>query len=252
MIHSVNSLSGFSIRATDGEIGSVNDVYFDDQQWVARYLVIETGGFFSRRKLLVSPYAVVRIDWIERHIDVSLTREQVKSSPDIDTDRPVSRQQEMTFLAYYGFPLYWGGPLLWGERAYPAVSMAAASREDAAARELREREQQERATADEHLRSAREVIGYTAQAIDGAIGHIDDFLLDEQSWAIDYAVVDTRDFWPGKHSVLPREWIERVEWAERKVYLTSKRAAVKEGPDYDAAAPMSESELRTRFMQRGR
>src|ERR1700691_472875 len=123
MLSSMSDLEGYAIRATDGTIGHVKDLYFDDEAWVVRYLIVDTGSWLSSRKVLISPMAIGQSSWADKTLSASLTREQVKSSPDIDTDKPVSRQHEMEYLGYYGYPYYWGGDGLWGQGAYPGMML---------------------------------------------------------------------------------------------------------------------------------
>ena len=119
MLRTMNDLEGYAIRATDGTIGHVKDFYFDDETWVIRYLVVDTGTWLSSRKVLISPVAIGHPNWAEKVLPVSITKEQVKNSPDIDTEKPVSRQHEIRYLGYYGYPYYWGGTGLWGGGLYP-------------------------------------------------------------------------------------------------------------------------------------
>src|ERR1700730_15294466 len=115
----MEKLIGLSIRASDGELGKVTDVFFDDHRWTARYLLVDTGGWLEQRRVLISPICVENIDWDRNSIPVRLTQQQVKGSPHIDTDKPVSRQQEADLLGYYGYPSYWGGLFMWGTTSYP-------------------------------------------------------------------------------------------------------------------------------------
>jgi hypothetical protein len=108
MLRNVKEMRGYSIQATDGEIGKVHAFYFDDQTWVIRYMVADTGGWLLDRKVFISPAALHRPNWGEEVLPVSLTRKQVKHSPSIDTDKPVSRQHEREILEYYKWPIYWG------------------------------------------------------------------------------------------------------------------------------------------------
>jgi len=119
MLSSMEDLEHYAIRATDGAIGQVKDFYFDDEAWVIRYLVVDTGTWLSSRKVLISPIAIGEPNWAEKILPVSITKEQVKNSPDIDTDKPVSRQHERRYLGYYGYPYYWGGGGPWGDEIYP-------------------------------------------------------------------------------------------------------------------------------------
>ncbi|HZP86889.1 MAG TPA: PRC-barrel domain-containing protein [Burkholderiales bacterium] len=231
-MYKASELDGCTIGATDGDIGNVRDLYFDDQNWAVRYLVVDTGGWLSGRTVLISPISVHAVQATQRRVAVNLTRKQVEDSPDIDTDKPVSRQYEQSYFAYYGYPPYWSGPSLWGAAAYPTAPVPAAID---APREAVIRMQQEQAAADSHLRSSAEVSGYTIQATDDGIGHVEDFLVDDRDWAIRYIVVDTRNWWPGKKVLISPLWIDRFSWAEKKLYVTVTRDAVKSSPEYDPA-----------------
>ena len=119
MLRSMSDLENYAIGATDGSIGHVEDFYFDDQGWVIRYLVVKTGAWLAGRKVLISPIAVGEPNWTERVLPVAITKAQVKNSPDIDTDKPVSRQHEQDYTAYYGYPGYWGSTGMWGYGVLP-------------------------------------------------------------------------------------------------------------------------------------
>src|SRR5271154_1097351 len=120
MLTNASFLKGLTIHATDGELGTVDQFYFDDESWAIRYLTVETGGWLGGRSVLISPISVLRTDWPPKQLDVALTKKQVENSPGIDTHQPVSRQHEAEFSAYYGYNAYWGGPFLWGPAYYPA------------------------------------------------------------------------------------------------------------------------------------
>lgn len=189
MLQTLSSLHKLSIRATDGEIGSVEDTYFDDERWVLRYIVVDTGGWLTGRDVLISPVSVSRIDWERKLLDVSITREQVESSPSIDMEKPVSRQHEAAFLDYYGYPYYWGGMMPWGISASPAIVRPPDANHEQQLREAQERKQSNE-RSDPHLRSAKHVSGYHIEASDGMIGHVEDFILDPHTWALRYFVVE--------------------------------------------------------------
>ena len=238
MIRGAGDLKGFTIRASNGEIGTINDVYFDDERWVIRYLVVDTGEWLPGRKVLISPISVGGTEWESRHVNVSLTRQQVKDSPDIDTDKPVSRQHEAAFFSYYGYPTYWDGVSLWGATAQPLAPPPVAPELRGARAVTEKKKEQLAARSDSHLRSTREVIGYHIQALDGTVGHIENFLFDEDTWEVRYIEVDTRNWWPGKHVLIAPEWIDGMDWANRIAQVHVRRAAVKESPPYDPAVPL--------------
>src|SRR5664279_4592393 len=191
MFRSIKDLEGYVVGATDGPIGHVKDFYFDDQAWVVRYLVVDAGVWLSSRKVLVSPIAIGRPDWTERLLHVSITKEQVKNSPDIDTERPVSRQHEIQYSAYYGYPYYWGGAGFWGGGMYPNLMMPGyggygsphgirSEAQNAYARAEAARNERE----DSQLRSCRAVMKYHVHASDGDLGHVEGMLVDDETWAI--------------------------------------------------------------------
>jgi hypothetical protein len=227
MLRNTSQLKGLVIRATDGELGAVDQFYFDDDTWAIRYLTVDTGGWLGGRQVLISPVSVVNTNWETRRVDVSLTKDQVENSPDIDTQMPVSRLHEAAYLQYYGYPYYWGGPYLWGPTFYPSsLAMPIAASMQALPDSL------DGEWTDSHLRSSEGVTGYHIEAVDGEIGHVDGFVVDDEAWAIRYIEVATRNWWPGKKVLVSPAWIERVSWADYKVYAGLSREAIKSGPEY--------------------
>lgn len=234
MLRSIKNLQKFQVLATDGGIGSVVQFFFDDERWVIRYLVVDTGNWLSGRRVLISPFSIRTVDWIAGTVSLSITRGMVESSPDIDAHKPVSRRQESVYLRYYDYPYYWGGAGLWGAGLYPAGLVA---RDSAEARARAETALEDaRAKGDLHLRSSKEVIAYHLQATDGELGHVEDFLAEDESWAIRYIVVDTSNWWFGKKVLVSPEWIRQVSWMDNTVYVDLTREWVKAAPEYDSAA----------------
>jgi len=242
MLRSVKHLKGATINATDDQIGHAEEAYFDDAAWTIRYLVADTGNWLTGRKVLISPYAIKTPLPEGRAIDVSLSREQVKDSPDIDTHKPVSRQHEQDYMSYYGYPTYWGLGGVWGATDYPLFPYVQDLKDEARRAEkdpTHGAATQPTPVSDEdsHLRSTADVTGYDIQASDDSIGHVQDFVFDDETWTIRYLVIDTRNWWPGGKKVLvATQWIDHIDWAERKVYTSLARDAVKNSPEYDEAA----------------
>ena len=246
MLRSMKELENYAIRATDGTIGHVKDFYFDDESWVVRYFVVDTGAWLSHRKVLISPIAIGHPNWVERVLYASLTTEQVRNSPDIDTERPVSRQHEMSHLRYYGYPYYWGGTGLWGGVDDPSMMLMTGYDGFVPTPRSQPTEAEEKAwasaeaalheTDDPHLRSCKAVTGYHVEATDGGIGHVQGMLVDEDSWAIRYLVVDTSNWWLGHQVLVAAQSIQDVSWSEETVSVNLTRQAVKDAPPYDAEA----------------
>src|SRR5579863_4231445 len=236
MLKSVTHLQGVTIRATDGEIGKVDQFYFDDETWAIRYLVVNTSRWLDGRLVLISPISLAQKDLESKRVDVALTKKQIENSPHIDTHKPISRQHEAIYMGYYGYPYYWGGSHLWGVGSYPAgltVQREAVTEAEAAeARAAKE-------PADSHLRTTQEVAGYHIEATDGEIGHVKDFLFDDETWAIRYLEVDTRNWWPGKKVLVSPAWIDNVSWPDSKVYITLSRETIKNGPEWIDSMPVT-------------
>lgn len=250
VLRSMNDLENYALRATDGNIGHVKDFYFDDEAWVIRYFIVDTGGWLSSRKVLISPIAIDRPDWAKKVLSVSITKEQVRNSPDIDTDQPVSRQHEMRYLGYYGYPSYWGGAGLWGDGIYPGAMGAgygglvvppySASPE---VREAKARDEAARHQDDDlHLRSCKAVMDYHIKASDGEIGHVQGLLVDEETWAIRYLIVNTSNWWLGHQVLIAPQWVKSVSWTEATVSVDLTRQAVKEAPTYDSTAQLDRTQ----------
>jgi hypothetical protein len=219
----VSELKGYAIGAKDGDIGAVNDFLFDDELWTVRYLVADTAKWLPGRRVVITPIAIGQVESNEKRVTVTLTREQVENSPDLDS-RDLSREHEAAYYDYLGWPYYWIGGDVWGPGTIPANLLAT----QAPASEAPEQPGDE-----PHLRSAREVIDYYIEARDGDIGHVEDFIVDDETWEIRYMVVDTKNWLPGKKVLVSPEWIDRVSWSDSRVYVDLSREAIEKGPEFD-------------------
>jgi hypothetical protein len=228
MLRRVRDLQSYTMGATDGDIGRVDDLYFDDQGWTVRHLVIDTGGWLTGRRVLIPPRAVQNIDVAGQRLVTNLTRRQVEESPGLDSDRPVSRPYERDLYTYYGYPHYWAGPYLWGPITYPTAPPPATYDALAAGGAA------DPSTGDTHLRSARDVTGHGIHATDGELGHVEDYLVDEV-WSFRYLIVDPRNWWPGHHVLISTDWITAVHWNDSTVQVSVDKEAVRNAPAYDPA-----------------
>ena len=243
MLYKAKTLEGYTFDSLDGEVGKIREFYFDDQHWVIRYLVADTGNWLSARQVLISPYALVAVHKEAQQIAINLTKKQIEDSPSLNSDKPVSRQFEEDYNAYYGWPMYWSGPYMWG--SYPNI--------------VRNREEYKELTKgekawDPHLRSTFDVSGHHVQAADGEIGHVEDFIIDDETWAIRYLVIDTRNWWPGKRVLVSPRWIERVSWDEKKVLVDLSRETIKQSPEYTGESMLTrdyETRLHRHYDRRG-
>lgn len=218
------ALRGYTLLSLDGEIGTVKEFYFDDQQWTIRYLVAETGDWLTDRQVLISPQALIIANKESQHLVVNLTKKQIEDSPSLDSDKPVSRQFEEAYYGYYGGETYWAGPYVWGLQPYVVTKDDAI---DSAPKDK---------VWDPNLRSTNAVSGYDIQATDGPIGHVGDFIVDDETWTIRYLVVDTQNWWPGKKVLISPQWIERISWDNSKVFVNLLSETIKLSPEYTEEA----------------
>jgi hypothetical protein len=228
MLSNAKTLKGYRLNSLNGEIGKVKEFYFDDRHWTIRYLVADTGNWLTGRQVLISPYALVAVRTEEQHITIDLTKKQIENSPSLNADKPVSRQFEESYSGYYGYPMYWSGLNLWG--LYPYVVRDPAQWKHPTPGEKK---------WDAHLRSTHAVAGYHIQAADGEIGHIEDFVIDDETWAIRYLIIATLNWWPGKQVLVSPQWIERVSWEESKVFVNLSRETIKQSPAYEWSSPIT-------------
>lgn len=226
MLRSIKQSYGDKLGASDGEIGQVKDFYFDDQNWAIRYLVVDTGAWLPDRQVLLSPHSLGRLDQAGRILHVNLTRKQIENSPSIDSHKPVSRQYEEEYYKYYGWPYYWQGDRLWGLSGFPILELPAGPLpSQSAAANVPHTDR-----ADAHLRSTQAVNGYHLQATDGIIGHVCDFMVDDQSWAIGQLVIKTGHRFSGQELKIPAHQVDRISWDESTVFVNLTKEAIEHSP----------------------
>ena len=226
MLRSLKVLRGYTISAKDGHMGHIHDFFFDDTLWIVRYGVVDTGRWLPGRKVLLSPGVLLDPNWREQSFSVGLTREQVRTSPDIDTDKPVSRQHQVELHSHYGWPYYWIGE--GGVVPIPPIALPPS------------RPEADKKSGDPHLRSVREIIGYGVEASDGDIGKVDDVIADDATWAVRYLVVATHKWLPGRRVLISPQWlVGPISWAARSVKIILSRENIKNSPKFDPATPVN-------------
>jgi hypothetical protein len=236
MLRNASAMLGYTIGATDGRLGSVSDFLFHDDSWRIRWLVVDTGGWLSGRSVLLPPSALGHLNPIENQFSVRLTMRQVEDSPDISTDRPISRQMETNIYDYYGWSPYWPSGVFMGGYGtmvgtgmmlplpgfeQPVSGGGSALRDE-----------------DPHLRSIKSVTRYDIHASDGDLGHVEDFLIEDEDWSVRYLVIDTRNWFAGKKVLISPRSVRQIDWSLAQVDLDVTRQRIKDSPPYDASVPV--------------
>lgn len=201
MLCDLNILFEAPITASDGEAGRVRDFLFNDQSWDIRYLVVDMGNWLRRHDVVVPVTALDLPDWKTKTCHTCLSKEQLRDCPGVDTKKPVSRQQELAMREYFG-PLACWADARFGMTSIPAFAKFAAP-----------------AGENSHLRSACRLMGHRVWATDGNMGQLHGFVMDEGTWHIKYLEVSVSGWHDQSITLIPSEWVDRISWAECRVYL---------------------------------
>jgi hypothetical protein len=231
MLQNIKNLYGEKLLASDGEIGHVQDFYFDDQNWAVRYVIADTGSWLAGKQVLLSPHAFGPPQEGGKLLQVNLTRKQIEESPSIESHQPVSRQYEEEYHRHYGWPCYWEGGGLWGPRALPILETEA---EPPAGKSDRTSGLQPEG-ADTHLRSTLALDGYRLEASDGKIGHVSDYMMDPGSWEIRRLVIKIGHWLGGKEVEIATTKIDRISYDESAVFVNMTGKNVEQSPAHPSA-----------------
>ncbi|MDX1647853.1 MAG: PRC-barrel domain-containing protein [Longimicrobiales bacterium] len=233
MLRSMEELEGYVLEATDGELGRCEDFLFDDQLWIVRYMVADTGKWLPGRKVLISPISLNAPDWESRRFPVGLTRQQIETAPPLDEHEPVSRQYEAELFAHLGYLPYWGSSGIWGPSSVPRRLRTGEVESAAGVRVTIQPK------GDPHLRSLDEVTGYRIDARDDEVGHVEDFIVDDEGWTIRYMIVDTRNWLPGRKVIIPPRWVEGFDWKRKIARVDLTREQIENSPEFEPGAPVN-------------
>ncbi|HSE32947.1 MAG TPA: PRC-barrel domain-containing protein [Pyrinomonadaceae bacterium] len=233
MLRQIRELGTYRLHATDGDIGHLEQFYFDDRDWKIRYFVVDIGTWLHGKKVLMSPSAIIGVDAPTKTINAAFSKQQVQESDDVDRHKPEGLEEPHDYSLYLGWPYYLGlnalndfdhGPLPDKEHD-PQKGKTS--------------EYSYRQACDEHLRSSKIVSRYHVMAVDGEIGQIEDGIVDDQTWTIQYVVSTVRNWWSGKKVLLPTEWILWVSAAEGNVYVSLTRNSIATAPSFDPEKPLT-------------
>lgn len=242
MLRSIKHTFGYPIEAVDGSIGKTKDFLFDDRHWRLRYIVVDTGKWLPGRKVLISPLHAKQpeLGWQGKHFPVNLTKEQIEKAPDLREDAPVSAQYEEEYARHYE-PMtpYWLGPYAWGMAQDPVYYPNATTNQIRSEADEQAHQYKMKKIEHSHLRSADEIIGYNIEAKDDSFGHVEDFILDDEKWKLQYLVVDTKNWLPGKKRLVDISWIDEFNWQDSKASVSLLRKQIESAPEFNPKEPIN-------------
>jgi len=225
MLINISELIGRHMEALDGEAGTIEDLYFEDLTWIIRYLIVRTGKWLSGRKVLLSPRCLANKPGKTGPFKVNLTQDQIRNSPDINTEKPVYRQQEIEIAEYYPGLDYWGKGSYAGGVANASIILDKQIIKKAFKKD-------NGPAVDLHLQSVRHMTGYRVHATDGEIGHAGDFIVDEATWKLEYLVVETHHLFRDKQVLVPVGDISKEQWSNAEIYVNIPRSSLKNSLAY--------------------
>jgi hypothetical protein len=239
MLQSLKALHGAGIEATDGPIGTLARFLVDVDRWAVRYLVVDAGTWWEDHEVLISPLSIAQSVTADGRIGLALTRDQIRRSPEYDRTRPFTRDQEEVFFEHYGYSPYWTGPFLWGPLPAAVAPTGLAGRATEPRLQAAPTAVLDQGRGDLGLADSQDIFGTHLHASDGDIGHVEDFLAEDDTWSLRYLVIDTSNWWIGKQVLVSPDWIDRFDWPAGKLHIGLDRASVKGAPEYDGRTPPS-------------
>jgi len=235
-LRNVSSLIDNRVETRDRETcGRCTDCLFDEKLWVIRYVVVDTGGIFSHRELLVSPFLFPKPGFgaFEKCLLTKLTRDQIEHSPPLESDAPISRRYEWELARHYGYPAYWSGSAVWGYSPFPIISAQDPATRVTGPEEVQRHEEKMEEIAESHLRSCNELKGYEVSCLDEDLGTVADFSVETKTWRIHHLVIRTGNWLSGKKVVLSPESVSEISWEQRRVVVTGiGREQIKGSPEF--------------------
>lgn len=247
MLMSFRDLRRFEVTGTDGRVGTVDDLLFDDRDTQVRHLVVDTGGMLKPHPVLLAPELIDSVVSEERRVGVTLDRAHIAASPPVESHPPVSRRDEDAVRGYFGLPpLHGVDP---GTTADARGRPASEHRGDVAAIE---REVIRRDQADPHLRSAATWLGYGVEGTGEHLGAVDDLLVEPgETWRVRHLVVDTGRWLPGEQRLVATAWIGAVSHDARCVRVDADRERMRQAPDFETAEDIDHGAERWLFRHYG-
>ena len=241
MLRCTKEILNYDVKAFDDTIGKVDDFLFMDTDFHIQYLVVNIGPILFGRKVLIAPHALGEPDWVSQQVPVNLTKEEIKSSPNIKTDQPISEMDLDRLHDYYQWPKFWTSlsntmvstPMTVGRhdpnRGEPGYQTNTV--------QLSIQKQRQATTS--KLRSINEVMGYKVSGTDGTAGTVDDIVVDDKLWILRYLVIKTGTIFNHKNVLLAADWIDWIRHRESELEVDLPVELIEKSPEFDPEMPMT-------------
>ena len=222
MLLSARELTGYTVLARDGRLGTIEDFHFNSRDWVIQYVIVNSLDWPIGRWLLMPPSAVERTDLEASVLLVKVTKGDIKKSSRVDTNDPVSRQQEIGSAHCHKRFTYWDR--ITGSEGPDSTPVGVQAGKTS--------ESDEVSSAKPKPQSAEEILGFRILARDGEVGRLEDLIVESETWAVNYLLVTTRNSPPGGRALLAPCWITCVARDTFEIRVDLKRDTIRNSPEF--------------------
>lgn len=229
MKRNIKDLLGFAIETVDEEKATAQDVLFDEELWVVRYLEADFGNLFKSRRVLIPKSFLEMPNWEMKNFPIELRKADIEMCPRLENHLPVSRKYEEELFKHYEILPYWTSAQA------GALGMYYPPRPLKVPHQVVDEED-----IDSRLRSYNEVTGYKINALDGSFGHVTDMIVDDSEWQILYLVIDTKNWVPWSRKVIiPIDFTDEISYENREISINLHTETIKNSPEYKSAESIS-------------
>lgn len=240
MHFNMSEFIGNKLMANDGEVGVVSDMLFDDQSWFVRYFVITCGNWLDKKEILLIPSSLNLPRDESAQLSSDLTRDQIKKSPLIQSNLPVSRQFETELHSYYNWGPYWTYPIstAYGFTMYNKDMQQRANESGLEKNSVKQ-------DFDPSLRSLKAMEHRRLRSPDGELGRIEDMLIEASEARVSHLVVDTKNWWPSKNVLILTESITDISSMSDTVDTSVGKKKIQSAPSYESFEAGNEAYLQS-------
>lgn len=244
MRRSLKELLGYSIKATDGHHGDINDFLFDGNNWIINYIHADLGTIFKDKKVIIPRMFWKNPSWINQNFEVSLSIKDIENGPLIDEYLPVSKQYEKELLKHFDLQSH----IMRFQSQSVLQTAGNIHLENAFTKSVSEDYENKGS-----LRSFREVCNYSIRTKDGFKGKLNDLIIDDSNWEVKYIIIDLNGSIPWSRKVLINvNWIERISYPKKSIKINLNSDSLLNSKDFNPNELVNTKKVTKRFDYLGR